>query len=388
MFLFERLFGVGVYSLVLVCVCFYLKGLTDYKKIKRTLVIYSLILAAMGFYYVPYKTSDLYRIYEYVDLFRSYSFAEMWSKEPWNAEIGIAAFYYWAIGKTGVSQLLPAINALVCYSCIFYIIHRYAKRNQIIGKNIAIALFFYMSIGNYMFVITGIRCMLGISLLAFCFFRECVEKRFNILHILLYTIAIFIHPFAAVLVVARFVVPIFNSENSLAKRAFLIFSLCVATVIGIGYFKGYIIRIFEKADSYLSGDMYSYIWEYVISVFVCLICIAVLYSCRKGSIRSDGGLNSFSLYSIVLFITSLCFCYEFTIFHRLTTYILPIILLPLLMKALQEGENRRYENGEQYNVSLLDRPINLDYCVLVLSLLLLFVTCSRGSLSSLKFFVL
>jgi len=74
MFLFERLIGVGIYSLVLVIVCFSLVG-KGIKTIKRRLFFYSIILSIMAYNFVPYETADLYRIYEYVDAFQKYSFS-------------------------------------------------------------------------------------------------------------------------------------------------------------------------------------------------------------------------------------------------------------------------------------------------------------------------
>ena len=388
MFLFERLFGVGVYSLILVAVCFYIKGLTDYKKIKRAFIIYASLLAVMGFFYVPYKTADLYRIYEYVDLFKSYSFAELWSKEPWNSEIGVGAFYYWTIGKTGVPELLPAINTLACYGCIFYIIYNYAQNNNISGKNIAITLFFYMSIGNYMFVITGIRCMLGISLLAFCFYRENIEGKFSVLHIPLYVIAIFVHTFAVVLVALRFIVQIFDSKIGLIKRAASGALVSIGGIIAITHFGGYISRIFEKAESYLSGDLYSYVWEYVIAFLTVVISSAALISFIKHKNGIENVLNLWFIYASILIAIAACICFEFTIFHRLTTYIIPIVVLPILMTTLQEAENRNDETMQKKGTALIDRPISLAVCVVGISIITLLVVCSRGSLSSLKFFVL
>lgn len=386
MFLFERLFGVGVYALVLVTVCFYIKGLVDYKKIKQTLTIYAFLLAAMGFFYVPYFTSDLYRINEYVEYFGKFSFIDLWEKEPWNSNIGISSLYYWVIGKTGIPQLLPFVNALACYGCIFYIIYTYAKKNNISGKNIAIALFFYMSSGNFIFVITGIRCMLGISLLSFCFFRENIEKKFSVFHIPLYIIAALIHPFAAVLIALRFVIPVFDSKVALWKRFILIMGLGMGGIIALMFFKTYILKIFEKAESYLSGDMYSYFWEYVIAVLTIIVVVMSIYKLSKMEKTETASLNSWKLYVIFSLIVAMCLCFEFTIFHRLTTYIIPIIITPILMSVLQKDEETM--NLEFKRRPIMERPITISSCVVVISLVTLLVACARGSLCSLKFFVI
>ena len=383
MFLFERLFGVGVYALVLAVMCFYIKGLTDYKKIKTALNIYTLILAVLGFLYVPYITSDLYRIYKYVDYFGSFSFVDLWKESPWNSEVGIAAFYYAVIGKIGIPRLLPFINALVCYNCIFYIICNFAKKRNISGKNIAIALFFYMSTGNFIFVISGIRCMLGVSLFSFCFFRESIEKKFSILHIPMYLVAALIHPFAAVLIALRFVISVFDSKVSFLKRIVLLGGLGLGGIVIFKYFNGYVLKIFEKVESYISGDMYSYFWEYVIAVFVALVAGVAVINFRKNPPEGRGLLNSWNIYSLILLIISIFMCFEFTTFHRLATYIIPIIITPILMSVMQKDEERVEINT---SLPIIDRPITFSSCVVVISLVVLLVACARGSLSSLKFF--
>lgn len=385
MFLFERLIGVGTYALLLVLICFSLVG-KNHKSIKKILFFYSIILSVLAFFYVPYKTADLYRIYKYVEAFKDYSFSSFLKNQVSKSDLGVSGILYWLIGQIGIPQLLPAIVTFVCYSCIFYIIYKTAEKNQISGKNVAIALFFYMSTGNYMFVVTGIRCMLGISLLSFCFFRESVERKFSIIHIPLYIIAAFIHTFSAVLIAARFVISIFDTKTTLGRKLIYFVLLGAGIVLVFRNFSGYLDAIMEKADAYLNGDLYSYVWEYVIAILTSLVIICVFVKRNTIKEGSNLNLNLWLLYAMAMFVISLCVCYEFTIFHRLTTYIMPIIALPLLMTALQSNDNMRKEINNRVR-TVGEIPLNLNSFVVIVSVLMLLVACSRGSLSSLKFFV-
>ena len=214
MFLFERLFALAIYVLILLIVCFFLSQRnSNYKKI---FFIYTLLLAIMGFFYVPYITSDLYRIYEYLELFSRYDWNSFLYQRLDGDILKVDFIYYWLIAKTGEFRLLPAINTILCYSCIFYIISHTAERYNISRKNIALATFFFMSIGNYMFVVSGIRCMLGISLMSFCFFRENVEKKFKWWHIPIYLFAVFVHHFVFVLMVGRLIVPVLTKSLAIS----------------------------------------------------------------------------------------------------------------------------------------------------------------------------
>ena len=385
MFLFERLIGVGLYSLVLVLICFSLVG-KSVKKVKRRLFCYSIILSIMAYNFVPYETADLYRIYEYVEAFQKYSFSSFLENQVSKSDLGVAGILYWLVGQIGIPQLLPAIVTFVSYSCIFYIICKTAEKNQISGKNVAITLFFYMSIGTYMFVISGIRCMLGISLLAFCFYREKVEKKFNILHIPFYLIAALIHSFSAVLIAARFLISVFDTKTTPLRKIIYFIFLGAGIMFVFRNFSGYIDEIIGKADSYLSGDLYSYIWEYIIAILTCIVIVGVFSKQKSIKEESNIKLNVWLLYEIALFAIALCVCWEFTIFHRLTTYIMPIIALPLLMTALQSNDNK-HKTIDSRMRPVGEIPLNLNSCVVLLSVLMLLIACSRGSLSSLKFFV-
>lgn len=387
MFLFERLIGVGLYSLVLVLFCFSLVGKSG-KKIKRRLFCYSIILSIMAYNFVPYETADLYRIYEYVEAFQKYSFSSFLENQVSKADLGVAGILYWLVGQIGIPQLLPTIVTFVCYSCIFYIICKTAEKNQISGKNVAIAVFFYMSLGTYIFVISGIRCMLGISLLSFCFYRESVEKKFNILHIPLYIIAAFIHSFSAVLIAARFLVSIFDTKTTPIRKIIYFVFLGAGIVLVFRNFGGYISEIMEKADSYLNGNLYSYVWDYIIAFIALFVLLSIILKSKKVEKQSLLKLNVFRLYLTALLLVALCLCYEFSIFHRTVVYVLPIISLPLLLTILQTNDNKQSSDTLCCGRAISDLPITFNSMIIVVSAVLLLLSCARGSLCSLKFFVL
>lgn len=117
MFLFERLFGIAAYMTILILVCFLLVK-TNLSR-KASLRFYLLFLCVMAFFYKPYVTADLYRIYETIDYFSTIPFAEFWRRFIVGSDIPAARLLYWCIGKTGVKALLPTFSAFVCYSLIF-----------------------------------------------------------------------------------------------------------------------------------------------------------------------------------------------------------------------------------------------------------------------------
>ena len=388
MLLLERLFGVGLYSLLLVFVCIALVGRSS-KNIKRILFVYSILLSVMAYFYVPYETADLYRIYGYIESFQKYSFDAFIDLQMANSQLGLSNILYWLISRTGIPQLLPAIVSFICYNCIFYIIHKTSEKNDISGKNVAITLFFYMSLGTYIFVISGIRSMLGICLLAFCFFRESAQKKFNILHIPLYAIAVFIHLFSALLVAVRFVIPIFDTKTTVLRKIIYIIFLGAGSAFVFSYLRSLVSDIVDKAESYLSGNLYSYVWDYIIAILTCFVLLSIIIKRKKAELSSSLKLNVSRTFIIICFIAALCFCYEFSIFHRTTVYLLPIISIPMLMTLLQNTDNNtENQNARAPRPSLAEMPATYNLAIIAVSTLILLISCARGSLCSLKFFVL
>ncbi len=370
MFLIERVFGLSIYAILLVVVLLLIERHNSNYKI--ILSFYAISLAIIAFYYLPYKAADLYRIYKDLDQFSKYSWEHFFSKRLNGNILQIDLIYYWLIAQTGEPRLLPAINTFVCYSCVFYIIIRTAKIYKIGRNNIAISLFFFMAIGNYMFVISGIRNMLGICLLCFCFFRESIEKKFKIWHILVYFMAGFIHSFVFILVFMRLLIHIFSMRTIFKKFIYLLFvgSLLLGMLyVNIGYVRG----VFNKAEKYITGEFYSYEWEYVIGGLTGIILIITLhYFTKNKKLKKD--LRESSCFLIACLIIAFVFVFEFTIFHRSITYIAPIIGIPLLMITLQREQQAHKKNFKNIIFSL--------------TVILLIVVCARGSLCGLKFFVL
>lgn len=374
MFLFERLIGVGVYSALLVLVCVLI--MQKNSPYRFVLFLYTICLAIMGFFYVPYITSDLYRINESMTLFAKYDWSEFYEEFVMDSSIPIARIYYWLIGRSGELRLLPAINAFVVYSCIFYIITRTAKIYNISNKNIASAVLFFMAVGNYMFVITGIRSMLGVALIGFCFFREAVEKKHNILHIPLYIVAALVHNFTLVLLMIRLAVSIFSKSITALKRFLYIIFVFIMFIVFFKYGSFFVESALDKAESYVSYDHYSYFWEYMLGVLsiIFVIVAMVMLSKAKKQIKRILFVSNFFAYSCILL--ACVFCFEFSIFHRMTTYMIPVLILPTYMIALQISEK-----GER-------RVSNYRYIMNCYSLFMLLISCSRGTLCSLKFFEL
>ena len=272
MFLIERLFALAIYVLILFIVYFFISQRNS--NYKRIFFIYTLLLAVMGFFYVPYKTADLYRIYDILKIFSKYDWNSFIYQRLDGNILKVDSIYYWLIAQTGEFRLLPAVNVIFCYSCIFYIISHTADKYKISRKNIALTTLFFMSCGIYMSIISGIRCMLGVSLMCFCFFRESIEKKFKWWHIPIYLFAVLVHHFVFILMVGRLLVPIFSRRISILKKIGYTIFLAMLGLLAINIFQSYMGEVFDKAEGYIGKSPYTYAWGYLI----CVIASGILFS--------------------------------------------------------------------------------------------------------------
>lgn len=370
MFLIERLSALLVYCLILLVVCL----LIEWKKsnYKIILFVYTVVLAVMGFFYIPYETADLYRINNLLGWYEDYSWDYFFNNRLNGNILEIDRIYYWLIAQTGERRLLPAITAFICYSCVFYIIIRTAKIYKIDRKNIAFAVLFFMSVGNYIFVVSGIRSMLGICILAFLFFRESIEKKFGLWHLPLYVIAGFIHNFVFVLIFIRLMISIFFHKTVLLKKILYIALVVIAAGLVIYFSPNYIREVLNRAEDYLSNSPYSYLWDYIGAILTGSIMLIGAFTMHRSDKALKSCFKEMQIFLLVCCGIGIVFCFEFSICHRIITYIAPILSLPILMVSLQ---NRK------------DKGV-LHWELLLITGLMLFIACARGSLCSLKFFVL
>lgn len=377
MFLIERLIGIGIYSgtLVLVCLLIAFSNISS----KALLRFYTFALCVMAFFYTPYTTADLYRIFQTMEWYSTMSFSYFFETYVATSSVASSRLLFWLIGKSGLPHLLPVVSAAVSYSLIFYTIHKTQNRYAISRENTALALFLLMTTSIYISVIGGIRMMLAMAIIVFCFFRESVEQKFRWYHIPLYAVALLMHNMAFILFALRLLCIVLDSRKKRIVR------VVYALVIGVGglgalfVFDDLVFQIFDNASDYLFGASYSDPWEYLIGIllllgFVVLMCKFRPYISRFADIRT------YHIGAILGAAVAVAFCFVFSIFYRFIGHLVPILCLPVLMIVLQESQN-------SYNPRRF-RQLSLQSIVALFGALILLLSCARGSLSSLKFFTL
>jgi len=377
LFLFERLFGIGVYCFALLAVCM----LISYSTIsyKALLNFYIVILAVMAYFYEPYITADLYRIIQTMKIYASLDFSSFVHEFVVSSSSPVPRFLYWVVGRIGAYHLISVISTVISYYLIFYIIRKTAEKYSISRQNISVALLFLMSTSIYMSVIGGVRMMIAMSMISFCFFRESVEKKFNVFHVLLYILALFTHNMAIVIVGIRLAVLVFAPGKKLVTRFLICLTIAVGAVVAVLGFDSLLADIWDKASEFLFEESYSYFWEYVMGVIILIGFLGVCVKFQRLRGREHTELVTYNMGAMFSAGISVVFFFVFSIFYRFIGHVTPILGLPMLMVTLEESEK---------NVSGRFKQMSFQSITVMFSLVILALSISRGSLSSLKFFAL
>ena len=144
MFLFERIFGNAIYSIILVFFTVNISKSKSMKSVKRYMIWFVIALSIMGYFYLPYSTADLYRTkYLITSIYKNMDFNQIISFVR-NNGFRLHHLYYWLFGKMNNLNLLPAITAMLFYSNCFCIIYKSAKKYQYSQKTISLMILFLM----------------------------------------------------------------------------------------------------------------------------------------------------------------------------------------------------------------------------------------------------
>ena len=229
-----------------------------------------------------------------------------------------------------------------------------------------------MEMGKFLEVISGIRTMLAFSFIALCCYNEFIEKKSIVKDILFYLIASLIHPAAMVLTLIRMVFLLFQKETKLLKKLFNFALLSVVLILTIKYGKEYLDLIFQKADTYLNGNVYSYVWEYIVS-WICVLFSTYSLLFRKKDLIYDIDLNNLRKFNLFINVIILFFSFEYSIFSRYQAFS-NMIFIPIIGVILNNVFSEENKKNRKY----------MFVTILVL-VLLFFIVGLRGNLSGYKY---
>lgn len=381
MYLTARLIGVFTYCIALCSTCLLLLQTKNTKKIKWILLVYLIALTAMGYLYVPDTSADLFRLLRSSELFASRPFGDLLYYLSKTNTPG-ATIYFYFVGLLHNPHILPALSAFIDFSLLFSIMVSEVKRTPTKGTYVALALFIFMSSSCLMDSISGIRNMMSYCIIAWCLYREFALKKNFLAHLPLYLIAASLHAMGQVLLIYRVFLFCFEKTSFLGRIFKFIISIALLLLI-IVYAQKFLSGILEKGNGYYTsnqeGTKEAYIWAIIVSAFKWLVAIyevKILFGIRKWIKEhnpSDPLFNMTRLLLPLIIIAPILSIFIPIFFGRIMMFV-SIFLIPItimLFKSLPTSKSVK----------------SVAIKLLFLSLITLGISCTRGYLCSLKFFV-
>ena len=362
MYLYERIIGNTIYCLFLIIFTLYISKKKN-KNLKLIFSLYTAILAIMGLLFKPAVGNDLYRINIALEAYSKYNIPDV-IKSLSNSMTPVATLIYYGIAKTGYYSLLPALVTIIVFNNIFYIIKDYSSKNNVDPRATALTLFFVMSTGFFIEVISGIRTMLAFSILARCFYNELYNNRSIGTNILKYICTVLIHSSAIAIIILRLIYGLFYSTN--IKLMYKISLLVILPIIYMILNK-YILNSLSMFSKYLSADGYFWVWEFIKILYLIFISFVIIY------INKQLNINKYYKFNGLIILFTIILINEFNIFLRFN-YFNVFMMIPLVINATNNAYKKQLYNKNKW--------------LIISSLIMLVLSCTRGNLSSLKFFEL
>lgn len=371
--LLERLTGVVIYALVLLYYFDRIRHAKSSRTISRYLNHYLIILCIMAFFYIPGRTADLSRWRSISESWKNASFSWFWNAHVLHTRTPVGYLLIYLCQVTKVDGLLPMVCALGFYGNLFHIFKCEAKREDRTPDSVALVLLFFMSRGVFVEVISGIRCLLAFSIVLRCAYDEMYEKKGFLIHIPFYLIAVLLHNAALPLVAFRLLSMLFEKKKSYFLTIMNVVVIVITSFMAVRYGSDYIDAAFRKANSYVTSNKYTSVWEYVIAFMGLTIIVSIVWKLYKRYPQQLNRDKNSIRFLLLILIFDLVFIGQYSIFHRYFTA-LSVASVPAL------GAFFVFEHDNGFKLSR--KQIEL------LSLIILLIACIRGNLCGYKFFLL
>lgn len=182
---------------------------TDEDYLSPNFAIFVALLFAVYGYNLYTQSTDLHTYIERVQGINGWTLDMVFNNMFFNSQskLYVTDFLLYIASKSGNPYLLPCMIGFIDYYIIFYIFLDY--RNRCKNKNLLqLILISIMLIGisTPLSVISNVRCVTAYAIICLAAYRELVQKKKNVLTIVLYILPIWIHTSAIMFLMIRLLV--------------------------------------------------------------------------------------------------------------------------------------------------------------------------------------
>lgn len=370
--LLERLIGVFVYFALVISTYSALKKSASAKQFKFVLNVCLAIFTILAYIYIPSSDADLYRWRRITEGWRGVPFSSFFNEHLRNNTTPVAYLVMYLCAQLNIEGILPAVCSIVFYFNFFSILKDYqvkGNENNYQDKT-SLAFFVFMSSGAFLEVVSGIRCFVAFSFIAKSFYYEIYRDRKMTRSIPVYIIASMIHNAVIPIIGIRILHMVFQRTTNAKRKLFNIVVVVIFIMFAYRYGRGFIDAAFIKANNYINGDTYSYIWEYIIGAIQWMLFAYLVNKCQKSDGISVQLMNILQISKLFLLVEAI-FIFEYNIFHRMIL-VSSFLVIPIV----------------SYIHASKDKNARIISVIMLTSELVLLIACARGNLCGYKFFLL
>lgn len=385
MFLIERIIGIGIYTISLFFFSGYLM-VQPKAKLSVVLKFYLFVIVVLAFFYYPDTTMDLFRLRIQIQGWMKYSVQEF-LKIAFQTSTPGWYIYGYMLGKTGVQGLLPAVTAIIVYGNIFFVIRRSCDQFNVSNREAGKLIFCFMSIGStFITTISNVRTMIGLSIVLVCVYQELVEGKSVFKNLWKYALASLMHQVVVTVVLIRvfffFLEPVARKKNGAIKRGFQIIGMITMLLLSIPFAMELLQNVQSKAESYLSRETYSYVWEYVIGwINFAAILVSIFQTYLKRNGTQIVQVRNVCKLILITSVPMILFSYEYSIFRRYEIFVSMLWCVILAYNFSDYKNQLVIKFSGKFKVRYVDIMMAFGTIEWALS-------CVRGDLCGYKFFEL
>lgn len=266
------------------------------KSLKKYIFPLAMFFGVFGYSMAfSYNANDLSRYYDLIITFVDKSFRQIVLFD--NEHLYVQDMLYYFVSRTGNVNIIAFITAFVVYSVVFYVlfdmIERFNKREYKVSDIFKLIIISVGIVSPY-FIICNVRCILAFVIICFAVYREKVQKKKNLLTLLLYILPVLLHSSAIVIILMRVVSPIVKK----VKKTSILFIVLIPKVIDFLYNLlkgknfGFFTNVINKAYYYFNwnnGGWASQVQSYFShtfiritgTIFLIIVIIIILYYNKK-----------------------------------------------------------------------------------------------------------
>lgn len=200
---------------------------------------FAITFAVIAFFITGKPGWDLNIHYKVIDMFRSGELPNGKSNNLEYYQLPVIKLLFYIVAQLPVNNYLQSIVIVITYSILAFIISFFAKQLKIESQHLGIFLLVHFALCSFSYTISGIRNVMAFAFVSAALIRDLWCGRHGILTLLIYVVALCIHPACLLVIMLRIASAIFSRMRAL-KYILLFWTGLTVLILKLGEYLSFI----------------------------------------------------------------------------------------------------------------------------------------------------